>query len=228
MATKGELISEYIRNKIKIVTDRFDVNTTGKNDYQQAIAEGIYEYISIEYEYDVNTTGAIVIATTPPGSLVVTNYPVDGDITILSDSVLFAYLNSLLLSTSTDAVENMTNMFDAILSWLPKVATINEPVENTLLSTVGGSGVITYPNFISSNLANDCVDETSIIKYFDSEGNPNGDPVKTSWDIICKYIYKGIDGNVATFPVLLGTANSFNVINGTTYTGTAIGTVEFK
>lgn len=242
MATHGYLISEYVREKITVVTNNFvtqlggnapskSLMSTFKDNWQQAIAEGIHEYISNEYVFDVQTNGAIVIAPPPPGvTVVVANYNVDGNITILPDSVLFNNLKTGFLSAVKSAETNMTSMFNEIFSWLPVVATVTEPGDNVVqqLSTVTGVGTINYQNFNSQELAKQCVAETSAVEYVDSEGNETGDSVKKSWDIIGKYIYQGIEGNVVNIPSVVGSANTTNVPNGTTYTGTALGTIEFN
>jgi len=245
MATKGELISEKIVEKIKVVTDDF-INQMGTNapsqslmsnfktKWQEAIAEGLYNYISNEYEFDVKTNGAITLTPPPPGAtLPVLNYAVEGNITVFPYSILSTSFNNTLNSTITDASLNMTTIFNDIFSWLPKVSNVTGPVTDitvnpiSYLSTVTGVGTIIFPNFIPSTLAEECVNETSAIEFVDNEGKPTGKGYKEVWDVIGKYIYKGIDGNIIA-TVDAGTPNTTNVPTGIAYIGTGIGTLNFN
>lgn len=239
MPSQGDLISQYIRDEMSSVTNDF-ISEFGDNTptqslinefrskWMNAISEGLFDYMSNEYEFNVKTNGAIALATTPPSVLPVSNYDVDGSITVFPSSVLAPlFISSLVL---TDAFENMKLMFSSISTWLPKVATVTGPGDNAsqVLSTVAGVGTIAFPNFISIDLANECFNETENLKFVDSEGNVIGDSTKIAWDVIGKYIYQGISGNVVTIPTVAGTANTTIVPLGTTYTGTAAGTVNFK
>lgn len=239
MASQGELVSLKIREKMSSVTDDFIAafgdNTPSESlinefriKWMNAIAEGLFEYMSNEYEFNVKTKGVITLTTTPPSVLSVVNYNVDGNITVLPSSTLAnSFVPALVL---TDAGKNMKLIFSLISAWLPKVATVTGPGDNAsqVLSTVTGVGTIDFPNFIPQDLANDCFNETKNLKFVDSEGNVIGDSTKIAWDVIGKYIYQGISGNVVNIPTVAGTANTTIVPLGTTYTGAAAGTVNFK
>jgi len=245
MVEKGDLISKYITEKIKDVTDDF-INQMGDNPpsqslmstfkirWQEAITEGLYEYISNEYTFDVKTTGAITLSPPPPGAtLPVANYAVEGNITVFSYNILSILFSNTLTSTVTDALINMTTLFNDILLWLPKVSNVTGPVIDitvnpvSYLSTVTGVGTITFPNFIPVNLAESCLNETSAIEFVDSEGKPTGKGYKEVWNIIGKYIYQGLNGNIVS-TVDAGTPDTTTVPNGIAYVGASTGTVSFK
>jgi len=246
MAEKGEKISQnYIIPKIDAVTNEFTATFIDiapsvsdiekfKDKFQQAISDGLYEYVSNEYDFDVKTNGLITLSPPPPGATVtVTNYAVEGNIIVFKSDILSKYFKNNISSETTGAVKNMTDFFNCIFLWLPKVANVTGPVTDITinpiqyLSTVTGVGTIIFPNFISSQLARNCVQETSAMVFVDKEGNLTGKTYKDVWGIIGKYIYQGLDGNIIA-TVDVGTANTSQIPNGLAYAGVSNGTAKYK
>lgn len=253
MAEKGEKISrDYVIPKIDIVTSNFNSKFTETQTapssqdctdfrelYLEAIAEGINEYVTEEFYYDVKTTGTIALTTTPPSTLTVTNYNVDGILETtgkitLKEGLMNAF--SPTITASPDAEKtHMTSFFDAIKDWLPTsvpLIAVTGIGDNTVqfLSTVAGPITsMTWSSFISNNLATGCINEFQRINFVDSEGTLTGKDYKDVWDIIGKYIYQGLIDNVAVFSPVTGTANTTQVPLGTIYTAiTTTGTIAFN
>lgn len=252
MAEQGEKLSrDYIIPQIESITSDFNsqfTNTapsesdikTFKDRYLTAISEGIDEYLTGEFVFNVKTNGAVVIATTPPGSFPIVNYSVDGTFTTPGASTLKSLIEDAMPPSATDALTNMTAMFNAILTWLPKLppflavtGSITDTTVNPVLylSTVAGPlTTLTWPSFVPKDLADDVLSITSSEGYFvDSNGNPTGKDYRDVWDIIGDKIYQGLLANVATFAPVVGTADQSKITNGTTYTAvTTLGTIEFN
>ena len=244
MAEKGDKISELIVDYIDHVTEEFKNEFTNvapsindmmiyKDKWQRAIANGLYNYVSNEYDFDIKTNGLITLSPPPPGATVtVTNYAVEGNITVFKSDILSKYFKKNISSETTGAVKNMTDFFNCIFLWLPKVANVTGPSNNNAiqyLSTVTGKGTILFPNFLSPLLAESCIRETSAMVFVDKEGKSTSKTYKDVWGIIGKYIYQGLDGNqIATATVDVGTANTAQIPNGLAYAGVSTGTAKYK
>lgn len=209
MATNGDLIAQYITDEMSVVTTNFNNNTESPKNYTQyisdiksAICTGIYSYFSTEYEFDVTTNG-ILNYTSPVGTTAITDYNVVGTYVPAPSNVL---LPLIISGYNTNASSNIQLLFEDILTWLGTfVITITGVGDNVpqLLSTITGvASSFTFPNYVASNLAAECYNEITALDFT----NATSETYKEVWKKIGKYIYEGIDGNIVTFPTVVGTS----------------------